>query len=114
VIQRWVDFSEDYLPVTTLAVCKYNNTKSSIVINTYSWSSLSEVEKEIVIYHELGHCVLGLKHDNTKVDHDWVLSSPLSIMYPYVLEQDWYLKNKKEYLDELFSRNRYEIFEEAQ
>ena len=36
--------------------------KATVIINKKRWKGLSSIEKKIIVYHELGHCMLGLKH----------------------------------------------------
>lgn len=45
----------------------------------------SDITFKALVYHELGHCVLGLKHDEQKPYH---LMSP-QLGNPIVLERDW-------------------------
>lgn len=36
----------------------------TVMIDVNEWDRLTEVERIILIYHELGHCFMGLKHNN--------------------------------------------------
>lgn len=66
------------------------------------WQNIPEATREELMYHELGHCVLGLDH-RTAVDSNNV---PLSIMYPYVLMSNVYNSSTKQpYLVELFTNS---------
>lgn len=67
---------------------------STIKINQNTWSHLTEVAREMIMFHELGHCALGRDH----VDGD----EP-TLMRPYPLEI-WkqYEQSPKRYIDELF------------
>lgn len=47
-----------------------------VVINKKMWQTMTSMEKWVLIYHELGHCALGLDH-LTEKDHD--------IMNPFLL-----------------------------
>jgi len=69
-----------------------------IVINKDKWSELSNIEKESVVIHELGHCAMGLKHNEGHDVNQW----PISIMYPSVDISYYYEQNKDVYLDRLF------------
>lgn len=46
-----------------------------------------------LIYHELGHCVLGLNHQDTG-----------TIMDPHLQTDDWYMRNWDKMVDELCRR----------
>ena len=45
-----------------LAECEVNTTQIS-VSESY-WMTASEPEREVLIFHELGHCLLGRGHDD--------------------------------------------------
>lgn len=51
----------------TLGQCiSYADGSKEIVINERNWDRLDDLEKEYVVFHELGHCVLNRSHDNTQ------------------------------------------------
>lgn len=57
---------------------------NTIVIDRTGWEQASSDAQRVLIYHELGHCVLGRVHDTTMVvdpggSGDFI---PQSIMYP--------------------------------
>ena len=54
---------------------------AKVVFLRSAWDKYSETEREVLVWHELGHCVLGLGHD-ARVDVD----GPVSIMYPNVFK----------------------------
>lgn len=56
----------------------------NIEIDTKQWKAMSDLGREEVIFHELGHCILGRGHDESKVDLGVFKQAPASIMYPYV------------------------------
>lgn len=69
-----------------LGVCiRYapNDPKNTIEIDKIYWAVLSELSREQLILHELGHCVLGLNHDSTLITLGAYTNVPKSIMYPY-------------------------------
>jgi len=57
--------SGSYVP--DMAFCKYNKNKpNKIYINADWWSADVNIwYKRKVIFHELGHCVLNLRHNNS-------------------------------------------------
>lgn len=68
-----------------------NNHHNWIEIDSKYWLKLSYYGKQQLIFHELGHCVLGLNHDNTlMVVNNYTI--PRSIMYPYHFGEMWYYK----------------------
>lgn len=72
----------------------------SDVVNTYTRRSPRQVEaadREELMFHELGHCILNRPHVN----------STSSIMYPYHLGGSGYLANYANYVSELFGFTSY-------
>lgn len=51
----------------TLGQCKsYSNGSKAVVIDQPFWNTASYIEREYVVFHELGHCLLNRDHDNSK------------------------------------------------
>jgi Putative phage metallopeptidase len=44
--------------------CKPNSNPKTITIDSLMWRALSPQQKEILVYHELAHCLLNVKHTN--------------------------------------------------
>lgn len=65
-------------------------------------SHKDEWVREMIIYHELGHCVLNREHDGRHIIRNGQ-SIPKSIMYPHIFDRGDYILNHSYYLDELFS-----------
>jgi len=60
---------------------KHGFGRNLILMNKNIWSTKSEFSRKMVIFHELGHCVLGRKHNEEMIKEDnWDI--PVSIMYP--------------------------------
>ena len=55
-----------------------------IAINTSFWKYASETERRTLIYHELGHCALGLDHRTDRVD----IMNP-AVLHPEVARSRW-------------------------
>lgn len=70
-----------------------------IQIDREYFDSSTDLEREQLIFHELGHCVLERDHTKHKDEH----KKPMSIMYPYTLSESTYVSKYREYMDELFS-----------
>jgi len=83
----------------------FTNGTPIIDISPIYWNSVNDQGKEALLFHELGHCVLGRVHRNdTQPD-----GVPNSIMYYsagvyYYNTQDYifYQNNRQEYITELF------------
>ena len=91
------------LPSQTLAMCTVNHQESLITVNETRWSGLSNTQKTIVLYHELGHCVLNRRHDNSE---DPKKEKKIkSIMHAHPLIASDYELHEDAYLAELFFEN---------
>ena len=66
-------------------------TTYKIVIDRDFWLDSPDCQKEILMYHELGHCALGRMHEEEP-----------SVMEPYLITCGVYNDNKEFYLKELF------------
>jgi hypothetical protein len=65
----------------------------TVTLDTTFWAQADAAEREVLVFHELGHCLLNLDHS----DH-------LAIMWPYLLTQSFYLAHRTALVDELFSK----------
>lgn len=79
----------DYIGIS--AVNNQNNI-ADILIKRHRWDTLTNTEKKITIYHELGHVLLHRAHQ----DHN------LSIMNTGSVTESEYLANESQLIDELF------------
>lgn len=83
--------------------CAYNSDRPNrVTIDLTFWRRASSYNKEMVVFHELGHCVLGLGHnDDANADGTCV-----SIMHSGLgdCELNYNASNRETYLDELFSQ----------
>ncbi len=74
-----------------IAECERLPNKDRIIIRELrGWNNLTELERENLLFHELGHCVLGLSHSKT------------GIMSKTLLESALYKKERGRYLREFF------------
>ena len=69
---------------------------SIIAISQSEYNKLDATQQEIVIMHELGHCLLGRVH-RPETDYRE------SLMIPILLDESFYGHNRDAYLDELFA-----------
>lgn len=76
---------------TALAVCVSNgyNHREIIIYNRF-WNTADDIQKEILVMHEAGHCCLNLDHKDD------------SIMNAYLLSNNYYIANYDELIKELF------------
>lgn len=70
-----------------------------IILDSYMWSIATDLYKEMVMFHELGHCILFRLHDERMRD-----GRPMSMMTRERLTQSVYLAHRNEYHRELFKR----------
>jgi hypothetical protein len=79
-----------------------------IVIDKSEWTTLTDTQKEYLIFHELGHCELDRRHQNDQFDNllwkslmrgDPLIGNQQYIPVPY------YGFRKTYYRDELFNQN---------
>lgn len=83
----------------TIGYCMTNPRFGAIVkINTSTWPELNPYEQEMLVYHEMAHCLIGRDHCSKKLK-----DKPLSLMYPLILDTSIYKDNREEYVDELFN-----------
>jgi len=84
-----------------LGVCRsVPGENSRVAVDIDAWASSSDAFREVIVFHELGHCVLGRQHLDDSED-----GICLSIMNSGVSGCDIILDDKvvrEDYLDELF------------
>lgn len=81
------------------AVCDHGPLQNpTITVRNSNWSMLNEVAREELIFHELGHCLLGRGHES-EMGAD---GAPKSLMFPGTPEWAAYANNRAAYLAELF------------
>lgn len=79
-----------------------NDKDETVYIRREFWEHSVHYWKEAVIFHELGHCVLGRQH-NMRL---FPSGEPYSIMFPDIFgEESFYIENRTHYINELFQRN---------
>lgn len=80
-------------------ISKYDTNKYFIEIDEDYWYFYGDTKREMLIFHELGHCELNKQHN------DVILSNgcPKSLMSPNKFDIWCYRDNKQRYLAELFN-----------
>ncbi len=81
----------------------YHRILNTTTISLKHWSHWTESEREEVVFHELGHHVLRLKHAEKTFFKD---GCPHSIMYYRGINPKCYKKRRRYYILELFKRGR--------
>ena len=83
----------------TVGTCSQDEVGVMVIkIHDESWAKMDPLQREELIFHELGHCLLDRPHCTTKVK-----GKPISIMHPKVIPKKHYKSNRKELINELFS-----------
>ena len=67
-----------------------------IRLDLRTWDNFSELRREALVWHELGHCLLGRGHLD-----DWVDGRPVSVMNTWLLQEHHYEKHYDWYQWEL-------------
>lgn len=87
---------------TILGFCQANTTSSKkIIIDIDFWNRSSNLKKELIVFHELGHCYLNRDHNSEKLSNGTCKSIMRSGYDGCV---DYYNdKTRERLIDELFS-----------
>jgi hypothetical protein len=91
-----------YLDKNLVGLCEYTKTPIITINESYHQYYVSQelfYDIEQVVYHELGHCVLGLKHNDTVNSPE---GYPVSIMNTYHFSGNLYQMFKHNYIREMF------------
>jgi len=94
---------------TETGACAWNeNETPTITINPDTWEKRkSDSDRQLILFHELGHCVLKRNHDSEFVANS---GKPLSLMYPTLIDERIYMEDIESYHRKLFDpskRNQY-------
>lgn len=73
-----------------------------ITINPKAWAEASETTRKVLVYHELGHCVLGRTHRDDQI-RSLLGPYPASLMHSELIRDSQFLAHREEYLQEFFS-----------
>jgi hypothetical protein len=94
-----IDFGS--LPPPVIGRCYYSDIYREIELDKDIWPGLDYLQREQLIFHELGHCTLDIDHDNTSLEG----GCPASIMYYKLMPQICYKKYREYYIEELCTKN---------
>jgi hypothetical protein len=96
---------DDNMDSQTLGICSYGSME--IRINSKLWKKLSPSSKEMLIFHELGHCILKRDHiEKSVLSSDARDTLQISLMASRVLRSIIYERNYETYISELFNGDR--------
>lgn len=89
------------------AVCNtYSDSSKEILVDQNWWNSTNETQREIIIFHELGHCRLGRDHDNELYTNTIGETRKISVMNGTIPDSQTYQIYREGYLEELFTYSR--------
>jgi hypothetical protein len=89
-----------------VGMCFYKDYKIGISPKFWNSPEVTNLTKQELIMHELGHCVLGRVHEMSLV-RDKYDDLPKSIMYDLVFSQDLMIDRFNEYDKELFNPSEF-------
>lgn len=102
----------DSFPSGVIGSCSIGVSGRVIRINQNFWGRYSSGNSshQQLMYHELGHCILQLGHNEstTRISGNNV---PTSIMYPFHFSAATYISNLSYYMSELFQSSTPEFLE---
>lgn len=75
-----------------------------VQINPTHWQKLNHFQKEMVVYHELAHCLLLKGHGIHGIPHN-----EYTLMSKRLFSETDYIMNREAYLQELFGYKSYHI-----
>jgi hypothetical protein len=81
-----------------LGQCYVKSKDSIVTFNAKIWVTLDAVQREMLVMHELGHCVLNLPHDSSEDEK----GRPTSIMHPYADDPTAYYRCTDCFIKNLF------------
>lgn len=77
-----------------VAECYY--LEANVVVRKEFWDQATDLTREQLMFHELGHCVLGRQH------------TTYGIMHTPLLKDEYYKANRDKLIEELFMGGVYE------
>ncbi|MEJ1238026.1 hypothetical protein WBG78_07855 [Chryseolinea sp. T2] len=85
--------------------CRPNDRPKLVTLDALAWKLVSIQAKEMLLFHELAHCLIGRHHDNERLStgecKSWMRESDKVCMIN-VVNRDW----RDYYLNELFSKSK--------
>ena len=86
----------------TIGQCiSYSDGSNDVIVDARNWDQIDEEEKEYVVFHELGHCILKRSHNDTQ-DGNGVCQSIMQ-SGEGLCQSRYNLNNRTTMLQELFT-----------
>lgn len=82
-----------------VGLCEVRSDTLKVTISPIYWAWADEGRRYQLIFHELGHCLLGFTHRG-----DLSHGAPTSIMYALAFDGNWFEAHLNHYLAEYFSQ----------
>ena len=100
LVGKTVVFSFTSFFGSTIGMCRMTSSgNNSVQFSASAWNKGSEIFKEMLVFHELGHCLLGRGHKNSRHSD----GRPESLMNSYIFNERLYLPSRDQYLKELYT-----------
>ena len=90
----------EVIPAPNVGLCNRAADNRIIIIDQQFWASRSELSRELIVFHELGHCSLQLEHRENKIGN--YCKSIMRSGHEGCLD-NYTASSRPAYLDELFS-----------
>jgi len=92
------------IPEPNVGLCNSTATNNrTIIIDENFWDTKSTLKKELLVFHELGHCSLNQGHRENDADSGAICQSIMRSGHGACID-NYNSSNRKTYLDELFIR----------
>ena len=86
-------------PRNEVAQCEKSESLAIIRIDPKIWNTSCEYKKQMILFHELGHCLLDREHTGEKDEE----GHPKSIMHSFGVTATHFKEKHEDYLAELFT-----------
>lgn len=95
-----LEFIGRFTDPSTLGLCRYGLVPT-VNISREKWGYMNDLDREQVVYHELGHCILGRGHIHEIVvdNGEYIFKS---LMDPFLFNYRMYQDHHVYYMHELF------------
>lgn len=93
IMIEWTDLTDGHV-----GVCRsWDDGHREIQIDRQFWPSFTDSGQEQLLFHELGHCIFNLPHNEKLINIGGHTSVPESIMHPVVFGNDYFYEDLKDY-----------------
>jgi hypothetical protein len=91
--------SLDYLGSGVIGLCETGYGSRTVTLEPDFWGQISDTQDELLMHHELGHCILYRPHRSALLS----TGREASIMNPIIMSSSTYLGNYDYYQNELYT-----------